>query len=66
MKNHLQIKKTDIDGTFHGGGCGREYVFFPGIGLKMCAGTASGECTVRGNGRTMVGAGTGFYGGIDP
>ena len=27
----------------------------------MCAGTASGECTVRGNGRTMVGAGTGFY-----
>ena len=30
----------------------------------MCAGTASGECTVRGNGRTMVGAGTGFYGGI--
>ena len=60
MKNHLQIKKIDIDGTFHGGGCGREYVFFPGIGLKMCAGTASGECNVRGNGRTMWGLAQAF------
>lgn len=66
MKNHLQIKKTDTDGTFYGGGRGREYVFFPGIWFQMCAGTASGECTVRGNGRTMVGTGTGIYGGLNP
>ena len=57
MKNHLQIKKLTLTALF---------MAVAVVGLKMCAGTASGECTVRGNGRTMVGAGTGFYGGIDP
>ena len=65
MKNHLQIKKLTLTALFTAVAVVGSMFSFPVLGSK-CAGTASGECTVRGNGRTMVGAGTGFYGGIDP
>ena len=64
MKTNLQIKNADS--TFYSSGCSWEHVFFPGTWIKMCTGTAFGECTVRGNGRTVVGTGTGIYGGLNP
>ena len=61
MKTNLQIKKLTLTALFTA-----VAVFFPGTWIKMCTGTAFGECTVRGNGRTVVGTGTGIYGGLNP
>ena len=65
MKNHLQIKKLTLTALFTAG-LWSGVCFLSRYWAQNVAGTASGECNVRGNGRTMVGAGTGFYGGIDP
>ena len=65
MKNHLQIKKLTLTALFTAVAVVGSMFSFPVLGSK-CAPVQHRECTVRGNGRTMVGAGTGFYGGIDP
>ena len=66
MKNYLQIKKLTLTALFTAVAVVGSMFSFPVLGSKcapvqhlvnvLCAVTV----------RTMVGAGTGFYGGIDP
>ena len=66
MKNHLQIKKLTLTALFTAVAVVGSMFSFPVLGSKcapvqhlvnvLCAVTVV----------TMVGAGTGFYGGIDP
>ena len=51
MKNHLQIKKLTLTALFTAVAVVGSMFSFPVFGSKC---------------RTMVGAGTGFYGSVDP
>ena len=65
MKNHLQIKKLTLTALFTAVAVVGSMFSFPVFGSK-CAPVQHLVNVLRGNGRTMVGTGTGIYGGLNP
>ena len=67
-KNDEKIKFKEINRNcnFCSSSSSWKLIFLPGIRVKMCPGTASGECIMCSYSRTVVGIGTGIYRVTDP